>query len=94
MKITVTQEDIVQGIPMDACHCPVARAVKRATGEENVSVVMCRVNIWEPGSLRPGGASYLKRSFRNSGSLDKFIEKFDGRQPVKPASFILREIVL
>jgi hypothetical protein len=34
------------------------------------------------------------RSFRNSGSLDKFIEKFDGRQPVKPASFILREIVL
>jgi hypothetical protein len=47
-------------------------------------------NVYIAGPMRRIGP----RSFRNSGSLDKFIEKFDGRQPVKPASFILREIVL
>lgn len=33
MKITVTQQDIDTGIPWMLCGCPIARAIKRATGK-------------------------------------------------------------
>lgn len=39
MKINVTAEDIVQGSPRAPCHCPVARAIRRALGIERVTDV-------------------------------------------------------
>ncbi len=36
--VEVTQDDIDNGIPGSRCDCPVARAIKRATGANRVSV--------------------------------------------------------
>jgi hypothetical protein len=90
MKITVTAEDIREGTPGDPTNCPVARAVKRATGEEWLSVFTRRVHIWETDDTCFGGRG-TKKVFTNSESLARFIQRFDGLRVVKPASFILRE---
>jgi hypothetical protein len=90
MKITVTDEDIRDGIPGDPWNCPVALAVKRATGEDKVSVARYSIFIWGPHPV----LSYdreLKKCFEPSASLQKFIRNVDMRRAVKPASFIIRE---
>lgn len=38
MRIDVTQEDIVKGAPEDCGRCPIALAIRRATGWERVNV--------------------------------------------------------
>ena len=91
MKITVTQEDISNGLRLDANCCPVALAIKRKTGDEMVSVLRDRTNIWQPNEELITGR-LLKARFHNSAPLASFIARFDKGKPVRPASFVLKEV--
>jgi hypothetical protein len=90
MKITVTQEDLACGTPGDPASCPVARAVRRATGEEDVRVFMRGVTIWQLDETTVAGRR-IKKAYKNSERLTDFIMKVDSCRAVKPASFLLRE---
>jgi hypothetical protein len=77
MKITVTQEDIKQGVAGSPWDCPVGRAVYRATGQrfgvDDVSI---------DGDLR-------QPSFKTPKAVANFIHKFDRKELVKPFTFSL-----
>jgi len=76
MQIRVTQTDIKNGVENDLCNCPIALAVKRATG---LSVVrIC--------------CSWIKYKGNHHDTPDaaiKFIEAFDVGKPVEPFTFTL-----
>jgi len=73
--VHVTQEDIAQGRPSEADHCPVARALTRALGEP-ISV---------------GDRWYRLRATWSDGLLPRpartFVKRFDASQPVAPFTF-------
>lgn len=76
MLITITQEDIDNGIPNEADSCPVARAIRRATGQPvrvgDCTIVINREFIYQPPTVR------------------QFVYDFDdGAYTVNPFSFEL-----
>lgn len=76
MRITVTQQDIDKGEQGEAKHCPIARALKRATGEQClVASKICFIGDREDIPLPENAQS--------------FVSDFDCGFPVKPFSFDL-----
>lgn len=82
MIVEVTQEDIDNGSPANAGHCPIALAVKRATGARDVVV-----------SVERSGEIYVHNDkttvYRHTKASGKFVTKFDEDKPVKPFKFRL-----
>ena len=78
-QITVTQEDIDQGLRQTPTGCAIARAIKRQTG---FSAVVYPYDIYVTGK----DISYHQET---SGEIQDFIVKWDVHYPVKPFSFEL-----
>ena len=77
MRINVTQLDIQRGLPRLARKCPIARAIRRATGYHlKVSVTTGRI-------IRGRRKSDLPRLAQD------FIRNFDQDRPVTPIAFEL-----
>ena len=76
-EVEVTQEDIDQGVRKDNCNCPVALAVKRATGREDVSVARNTIAL---------GRDVI---FRVKKICD-FVFDFDEGKPVEPFTFTVK----
>ena len=73
LTIEVTQEDIDRGLPRNCGHCPVALAVMRATGFEEVYVSAWSMQLYRKGSYVPGGSALTPKEAAG------FIDAFDGR---------------
>lgn len=74
--ITVTQEDISEGLAIDCERCPIARAIARKFPEHRVNVL--------------GDVVIIGREFYNlPGECAIFVHHFDNLRPVKPFSFTL-----
>lgn len=76
MKITVTKQDISRGIPKNFRRCPIARAIRRATGIKDVKAL-------------PGYASVLGRYTHLPLVATDFIYRFDAGVDVEPFTFSL-----
>lgn len=77
MKINVTKSDIRSGVRYKYDKCPVARAIKRATGKKNIIVI-------------PTGVLCGKKSMRLPNIAAEFISDFDAKRLVEPFSFNLK----
>lgn len=82
--ITVTQEDIEQGIKEDTHRCAVALAVKRAMGWNDVLVggQICNARAWESGH----------KEYKVPEEVRKFVWAFDRGDAVRPFTFELEEV--
>lgn len=80
--VNVTAEDIAEGVPGTCDLCPIALAVKRATGAVDVSVYETDVEIDD-------GESY--RIFDVPGLASRFIVDFDKGNEVNPITFTFNE---
>lgn len=78
MFIRVTAEDIEDGVRKDAHQCPLARALKRRTGDDTASV-----NGEEFCFYKETGVTHR----RMSGSTQRFVENFDRGQRVRPGIY-------
>lgn len=80
MTITVSQDDIEQGQPLKGLSCPIALAIKRATGLEYVGVGVRQ--YWYKdlagGVLPP--------------EVTEFVKAFDSGKPVEPFTFELEDL--
>lgn len=76
-KIKVTKADIKKGKKGSVCDCPIALAIKRATGLKGRDVAV--------GDYQPEVDGYIFEG--PCESLTTFIEAFDGGEKVKPFSF-------
>jgi hypothetical protein len=74
VKIQVTDEDILQGVPKSERFCAVARAAKRA----GVPVS----EVTGTGIYTPDGSVYLV-----PGTVTDWIDRFDLEQAVEPIEF-------
>ena len=77
-KIQVTKQDIKNGVPGQACKCPISLAISRASGMKKVFVE---------------GPSIPLHNYRYFGSkpdqIEQFIERFDEGDKVRPFNFEL-----
>jgi hypothetical protein len=78
LTISVTQEDIDNGVSFSVCDCPVARAVRRKFPKARVSVGVYTLTITARGRVR---SYYLPRE------AIRFISVFDCRGNVEPITF-------
>jgi hypothetical protein len=76
VTVDVTAEDIARGTPRCAGMCPIALAMKRALGREDVEVRHTRAWIGDGEAVLPGEAW-------------EFILRFDMGRPVLPFRFRL-----
>lgn len=75
ITVEVTAEDIAKGEPGDGCKCPIAIAVRRATGLNDVSI-------------RPIAQSRIgNRYVYLPDPAKRFVLDFDEEQPVQPFTF-------
>lgn len=81
MKVTVTAEDIANGIRVSCSGCPIALALKR---ERNGLPAMFAVT---ETYVRFG--DWPKPELPLSAEAKKFIADFDAGRPVQPATFEL-----
>lgn len=79
VRIEVTQNDIRKGKRGSCFNCPIARAVKRATGCKDVDVDSDGTISLENGEVVI--PSSIKR--------ERFIEKFDDKEKVSPIVFLV-----
>ena len=82
VRVRVTAADIAAGRPSDACSCPVALAVQRATGDPTVDVC----GVVAAGSLR---AHFGLRGVDLPLAAVNFVSAFDRGDPVTPFEFDL-----
>ena len=81
--VSVTQEDIAAGEPCEALSCPVAIAIRRATGlrtyvdEDTIAL----------GERYRGGPFVV--SLPPPPEVTRFVDRFDHRRPVSPFTFTL-----
>jgi hypothetical protein len=86
ITVTVTQEDIDNGMRHTPCACPIALATAREAGTGcDVSVGATRLNIY-----RAGPASRTR--YRLPGDARDFICRFDLDLSVRPFTFTAEEI--
>lgn len=78
MRIDVSLSDIRLGIRRSHCDCPIALAIRRATGNHGVFVAYNGVQIGD-------GMTYLPIE------ATQFIVAFDNSENVQPFSFDLTE---
>lgn len=81
MRIEVTQEDIDTGVARDCRACPVALAVRRATGQSARVVVNADEII-----LRDSTTGLLLGWIKMPPDVAKFVADFDRGRPVSPIS--------
>jgi len=79
----ITWRDIAAGKPCDAGRCPYALAIQRVFPDKQVTVSGRVVYIYPPG--RP----YHEAKYYLDFEDQKFVCKFDEREPVKPRHFRL-----
>lgn len=80
VTVSVTEQDIKKGIKGDPCKCPVARALKRAFHERNISAGAGFMFVGPPKR---------RISWRTPEDVTTFIERFDEELKVKPIEFSL-----
>ena len=80
MKIIVTEEDIIKGVPNHKCKCPIALAVKRA-GFKDVYVHKKAITIGDHRQDLPEEAKIFV------GMFDQYM----GAQYVEPFEFEIAE---
>lgn len=80
--VTVTKQDIQTGVRNSAESCPIAHAVKRATGL-SASVNQTRVKTMKGGMTVKRVPSTVK--------IAEFVRRFDTAQAVEPFEFWLDE---
>lgn len=81
MKVTVTKKDICNGKKYHSSSCPIARAVRRASGQRILSIGTDCFRVGSSGKDNP--LPIVAR---------RFIGKFDGGKRVKPFSFVLSDL--
>lgn len=84
LVIEVTADDIRLGKPHDACLCPIARAIARLLGADDVAVGlndMC-------ATFLPGDLALTERDLPVEAA--RFIADFDDGRPVAPFTFTAR----
>jgi hypothetical protein len=74
----VTQADIGAGNPHLGSSCPIARALRRATGIRDLHVTKAEVLPYLPANKALG---------RNTKKMVRFIDRFDEGLPVRPDRF-------
>lgn len=77
LTVRVTQGDIDKGAAGSHCNCPIALAVKRLTGANDVSVNCDDIY-------------FGYKIFPLPPKVSKFILSFDFHQPVKPFQFTIK----
>jgi hypothetical protein len=82
--VAVTQDDIDRGVPADAEHCPIARALCRRfhLGEGEVFVGPAEIMFSDGDDGRPVEPPLPPRA-------RKFVDDFDHCQPVSPFTFVI-----
>ena len=80
MLIEVTQEDIDHGIRNDCTECPVALAIKRASGNWFGVIVLVLNGICVRG-----------RTYRTPRQVAQFIQAYDRGESVGPITFTLED---
>lgn len=79
MKISVTQAHINEGVPKVGAQCPIALAIKEATGA-NAYVGNSEIFLDNPET---------ERGIPHSPTISSFIDAFDDGLPVQPFEFEL-----
>jgi hypothetical protein len=77
IKVTVTQEDIANGIEGISDACAIAQAIMR---EFSTTKVRVGESVTIVDNVR----------YNTSTRARKFIDRFDNEKPVKPSTFIFR----
>jgi len=85
MKITVTKEDILEGIPRKSSSCPIAIAMWRKFKVDYISVRYSRAYV------APSGAS-VPLCYKLPLSAREFIRNFDAGNNVYPFEFEARMV--
>ena len=80
LKVSATQDDIRNGVYMDCNRCPIALAVRRATGGRfcSASEQAILIDNWERGATG---------SYRTPAEARRFIRAFDCGKPVGTFEF-------
>jgi len=78
MKIHVTEKHIINGKTTNPWQCPVALAIKEATGRKPTVI-----SEWY---------SFNNEELPLPEKVTKFIDNFDRGKKVKPFSFVLKEL--
>lgn len=82
-KVTVTKTDIQKGEAMDCEKCPIARATLRdCRVATKVAVTSYFINVYKEGNL--------VARMEMPKKCERFIERFDGGEKVKPFTFVFR----
>ena len=76
IHIDVTAEDIERGVPRSSDACPIARAAKRVL-KGPLGVGVDDIAVFGP----------KERYYLLPDKAQRFLKKFDAKQPVKPISF-------
>lgn len=86
--ITITEDDIEQGVRDNARYCPLARSLQREFPEMEVLVTACRASIWAYG--------HHSRSYRLTPKLQQFVNHFDEVGPtwVEPGFYLFDDTPL
>lgn len=85
MKIQVTQDHIDNGTVKDACLCPIALAIRDATGAAHFDVIVS-THGWSHYN-----GNKLLGNYELPVDATNFITKFDLGEPVSPFEFELEE---
>lgn len=86
MTVTVTPDDIANGLRHRMGFCPVALALKRATGQD-VRVGQGYWFVFHPHKpIRSGQLVYL------SNDVTEWISQFDGHRHVRPIEFEIEDL--
>jgi hypothetical protein len=79
MRVDVTDEDILVGVPEDCGQCPVALALSRLFPDaQDIAVRATGIWLWIDGKLA---------FFPPPPEVVAFVESFDAREHVDPFSF-------
>lgn len=84
MKITVTADDIKNGLRGSACNCPIARAIWKHRHVTKVAVGRIGCTVWYTDAEK--GVSYMLPPAAHA-----FIDLFDVGFRVQPFTFTMRK---
>lgn len=86
MRVDVTEEDILNGTPMNCNACPVALALKRVSPGMTWSVNRISIKLIGIGG-RLMSDLVVKARFRTPDQVRRFMLNFDGGDMVSAAPF-------
>jgi hypothetical protein len=85
IRLSVSAEDIAEGKPGTGTQCPVARALGRRgyplSTDTGVYVFDYGITLYENG--------YAMGEGRTNDRMKRFINAFDGGEPVAPTTFLV-----